>query len=457
METPSLFNRNAAFRAVRSQRLEARRLNKERKAAPQIKITAQRLPNKEFNMQARKLPPMQSSFRTEFGNQKKAVPQLATHFLAVIVWSACFFPGCSSNEPTKQKPTQSKQLAPIPHAIAWLMVQQQPDHLWRSEYYGNLKGGAAITALVLYALAHSDPQAVEPHRDALQAACDALVPEIQRRGYVSNPDGPDYPTYASAMLLVAVERLKLRLPDESRDHLTAYLLDSQIDQAEGYSTDDPDFGGWDMLGSTNGPRKTTGTNISVGATVAEALANSESPGAKTALRSYRDWLTKCQNLSTDGGFYFHATRAHDGNKAGWHDESEQAARTLPRSYGTATADGLRSLKACGVSTDDEAFQKALAWLQLHPSIDAVPGFESSSDKSWTDGLLFYYLYALSKTLDDLPPEARDSAAVPIRDHLIRQQNPDGSWQNSSSRMREDDPLIATCFALIVLSQAERVR
>ena len=407
-------------------------------------------------MQARKLPPMQNSFRTEFGDQKKAVRQLAPYFLvAAIVWSECLSLGCSSNEPTKKRPTQGKQLAPVPRAIAWLMDQQQPDFLWRSEYYGNLKGGAAITALVLYALAHSDPQAVEPHRDALQAACDALAPEIQRCGYVSNPDGPDYPTYASAMLLVAVERLKLRLPDDVCDQLTAYLVESQIDQAEGYSTDDPDFGGWDMLGSTDGPLKTTGTNISVGATVAEALANSESPGAKTALLAYRDWLTKCQNLSTDGGFYFHATRSHDGNKAGWHDESEQSARTLPRSYGTATADGLRSLKACGVSSDDEALKKAVAWLQSHPSIDAVPGFESSSDKSWTDGLMFYYLYAFAKTFDDLPPETRTSAAAQIHDHLIRQQNSDGFWQNPSSRMREDDPLIATCFALIALSIADR--
>ncbi len=400
---------------------------------------------------------MQSSFRTGFGNQKNARPRSAPYFLvAAIVWAACLFLGCSSNEPARQKPTQSKQLAPIPCAIAWLMSQQQTDHLWRSEYYGNLKGGAAITALVLYALAHADPQAVEPHRDALQAACDSLVPEIQRHGHVSNPDGPDYPTYASAMLLVAVERLKLRLPDDVCDRLTAYLIESQIDQAEGYSTNDPDFGGWDMLGSTGGPRKTSGNNISVGVIVAEALANSESPSAKTALLAYRDWLTKCQNLSTDGGFYFHATRSHDGNKAGWYDESEQSARTLPRSYGTATADGLRSLISCGVSSDDEALQKAVAWLQSHPSIDAVPGFESSPDKSWTDGLLFYYLYALAKTLDDLLPEARTSAAAQIRDHLIRQQNSDGFWQNTSSRMREDDPLIATCFALIALSASERI-
>ncbi len=451
-----MFNRNAAFRAVRSQHPDAGRLYKEWKAAPQIKITAQRLSNKVINMPTRKLPLMQVFFQSEKVIQENAHSQSAAYFLvAAIVWAVCLFLGCSSNEPTKPQSTQSKQLAPIPRAIAWLMAHQQTDHLWRSEHYGNLKSGAAITALVLYALAHADPQAVEPHRDSLQAACDALVPEIQRRGHVSNPDGPDYPTYASAMLLVAVERLKLRLPDESRDRLTAYLIESQIDQAEGYSTDDPDFGGWDMLGSTNGPRKTTGTNISVGTTVAEALANSESPGAKTALLAYRDWLAKCQNLSTDGGFYFHATRPHDGNKAGWHDESEQSARTLPRSYGTATADGLRSLKACDVSSDDEALQKAVAWLQSHPSIDAVPGFELSPDKSWTDGLLFYYLYAFAKTLDDLPPEARTSAAAQIRDHLIRQQNSDGSWQNPSSRMREDDPLIATCFALIALSHAER--
>jgi hypothetical protein len=38
--------------------------------------------------------------------------------------------------------------------------------------------------------------------------------------------------------------------------------------------------------------------------------------------------------------------------------------------------------------------------------------------------------------------------------LVRQQSPDGFWQNSHPSMREDDPLIATAFALAVLGPGQ---
>ena len=35
--------------------------------------------------------------------------------------------------------------------------------------------------------------------------------------------------------------------------------------------------------------------------------------------------------------------------------------------------------------------------------------------------------------------------------LIKLQQKDGRWQNDSAKMREDDPLIATCLAVVGLS------
>jgi hypothetical protein len=36
--------------------------------------------------------------------------------------------------------------------------------------------------------------------------------------------------------------------------------------------------------------------------------------------------------------------------------------------------------------------------------------------------------------------------------LLKDQQADGRWQNESDRMRENDPLIATAFALSTLAQ-----
>ena len=236
-------------------------------------------------------------------------------------------------------------------------------------HYGNLKEGAAVTAFAVYALSHVDTTQCDVDVEALQAACDALIAQISRHGCVANPGGKDYPTYASAMLLIAAERLHLQLAEDARNRLVDYLLTSQIDATEGYTIDEPDFGGWDMEGDSGGLRKSTGTNISVGTLVAEALTRAANERTKSALADYQNWLKRCQNLSGDGGFYFHTQLGHDGNKAGWIVDHGQTDRKKPRSYGSATADGLRSLAACNVDPNsDESRVRSAGYRCTRPSI-----------------------------------------------------------------------------------------
>ncbi len=308
-----------------------------------------------------------------------------------------------------------------------------------------------MTALVLYACSHVGASQREGFVDELQSACDALATEIERHGCVANPGGPDYPTYASAMLLVAAEKLELRLDERQRQRLLDYLVESQIDQGEGYAPDAADFGGWDLEGGSDGPRKSTGTNISVGAMVSEALALRSNDQEKAALELYRVWLGKCQSLPGDGGFFFHAQRDHDGNKAGWAADADRDDLTRPLSYGSATSDGLRGLNACGEDPQSEQFRAGVRWFRTRSVFDRVPGFESSADNSWSEGLLYYYWYALAKSMEVMPRELQPTMAAQIRRELLGRQSAEGFWQNSSPRMREDDPLIATSFAIIALA------
>jgi len=403
--------------------------------------------------------------------------------------------------------------SPLQRGADYLLAQQHDDGLWRSEYYGNLKLGAAMTAFVLYSLGHAKPYLETWPEDEVQTAFEALQPNIRKFGYVTSDSGPDYSNYGSAMYLLAAVLCDYDLPPDIERQLIEYLVRAQLDEAEGFQSDQVDYGGWDLSGWMAGRRPTTGTSISVTATVVEALAafaplpGPEGTESRKNLplhgrRSYDEvieslqlatrWLTKLQNFdaevnqssrvaqSFDGGFYFHPEREHDGNKAGWHTES----RKRPRSYGSATADGLRSLLLLQTLADlqndansqpiqplqlAQRIQLAAQWLDAHDQIDGVPGFENepasaNRKRGWAQGLIFYYLYARTKaarlrqSLPTADPSAENQSPPSrenwgdIRQELARRQRPDGSWQNPVARMREDDPLIATGLALIALSE-----
>jgi len=386
------------------------------------------------------------------------LPRFSGMGFLICATTICLLAGCQRTPERRPANVVESRAHGVSGGVTWLMGRQHPDDLWHSEYYGNLKEGAAVTALALYAISFTNPDEVAPYRKQLQAAVDKLTEQVRRQGCVANRESRDYPTYASAMFLIAVDRLKLELSPELQKKLVDYLLESQLDETEELSENDLDFGGWDMEGTSDGKRATTGTNISVGAVVAEALAKRPSEKVDTALGRFRIWLGRCHNLVGDdnslgdGGFFFHPVREHDGNKAGWVVEQGQPNRQKPRSYGTSTADGLRGLSYAGtMQSSGSAILSTSLWLSAHPQIDRVPGIDDSGEGSWSEGLLFYYWYSLAQCLDF----SNLSAIKPrLREEILRRQSADGSWQNANARMREDDPLIATSFALIALAICE---
>lgn len=338
----------------------------------------------------------------------------------------------------------------LERAVGYLLAQQTESGLWHSRHYGNLKQGAGVTALVLYALSRPGIDLDRQQQASLQRAIEALQPGIEQYGFVANPDGPDYSNYGSSMLLLAGRHDQLTLPEETRQRLVAYLVRSQLDEDEGFAPTSPDFGGWDLSGWMSGQRPTTGSNISVTRSVLEALQHfPEAPGVSTARDRARCWLQGCRDPQGEGGFSFHPRNDHDGNKAGW----EGPERRIPRSYGSATADGILAALDAGYGPDSEPVRDGLGWLIRHPQVAVVPGFEDDANgRSWREGLKYYWYQALAGLLDQLPEDQARSRAGTVLAVLTEQQQTDGSWSNPEARMREDDPLIATAFAVIALSR-----
>ena len=101
----------------------------------------------------------------------------------------------------------SEAEAAIDRGIEWLVNQQDlNDGGWHSQTYGAMRGGASMTALVLYAASHL-PKYYHS-KELWQRGLDFLIPGIRIRGFATCPDGTlDFPTYSTAMTLFATKRM----------------------------------------------------------------------------------------------------------------------------------------------------------------------------------------------------------------------------------------------------------
>ena len=299
----------------------------------------------------------------------------------------------------------------------WLLDQQSPDGGWHSRTYGLLRSGQSISGFVMASLGERAAGDA-----AWQRGLHFLAVQTNEEGAVgvANPMLPDYPNYASALAL-QVNRSPLTLN---------YLLSRQFSEADGWRESDPAFGAWGMGGDRRSPPNAGHVDLSMTRHVLEALASSGIDAVHPAMQRARIFLSRCQN--EDGGFQF-STVVLDANKAGG-----------AKSYGTATADGVISLVAAGA--DGARIEAAKAWLVSHHRPDAAPGFSGEAYRRWPQGLRFYYAAASAQAFRLLGmPRDVD------QDRLLRaERRRDGSWANPEPLVKEDDPLIATGYALAAL-------
>lgn len=321
--------------------------------------------------------------------------------------------------------------------VAWLVRQQAPDGGWYSQTYGQMRSGAANTALAVWALT----QAANLERDAHAArelGLAFLLGNLDPRGFVRAPDDScDYPAYATALTLLAIERSGGEHP--ARPRLRAYLRNELVDTARGDRQATRRQGAW---------------NLSVMRFTVEALRQTGGLDIESR-RAALAYLFACQNVDGDdaqrGGFCFVPEATDQLNKAGWLDRPGQPRRG--RSYGTTTADGLCALAALELAPSDRA-QAALGWLERQALVAAVPGFANDAEGRITSrALMYYYRAALAQVLRYYPDYKLAEGRSELIAWLSDRQRADGSWRNDCGLMKEDDPLIATCLAIVALAAA----
>lgn len=334
----------------------------------------------------------------------------------------------------------------LQRAVQYLWNQQAADGGWHSHTYGLLRSGQSLTAFVLDALLDVPAAVYSPPRTKIDAAIAFIVKNLQANGALglADPDIPDYPNYATALGVTAISKSKSANSASQLQNMAAYLRSQQFTEQNGWHPADPVYGAWGMGGERRTPPDTGHVDLSMTRHVLEALRAAGVPASDPLFDHARIFIERCQNFDpqrpedSDGGFFF-STTEFDTNKAG-HDGKHF------RSYGTTTADGILALVATGRPPSDVRITAAQRWLTTHHRDMAVPGFIGDAYQRWPRGLAFYYASASTQAFRALQIQTNSS----VNDALKRMQKADGSWVNPENLVKEDDPLIATPFAVRAL-------
>ncbi|MEW5849039.1 MAG: prenyltransferase/squalene oxidase repeat-containing protein [Myxococcota bacterium] len=359
--------------------------------------------------------------------------------------------------PTARTPTAAT-FPPVEKALTqganWLLSQQGPDGGWHSNTYAAFRDGRALTPVVLSAVLYAAP------RDARTAAAydrgvDFVASLVDDEGTLQHR--LDYPVYslAGALLVLDIPRNARHL--RQRDAIITLLRAHQLSSENGWSAEDPEAGGWGYWHEVpvKPPMATAhhellSSNLSATLFAVGALRLSGVPSDDRSLQTAQAFLLRCRN--EDGGFFLTPTNPIQ-NKAA----SDASGR--PRSYASATADGVRLMLKLGLPITDPKVQAARAWLLRHvhgagQHGDFPPEREFSREGSYfyTSWTVAHALMFLGVTHLTTPQGAQRWADVFARELMARQQ-PDGSFRNAATDLREDDPLVATSLALATLALA----
>lgn len=405
-------------------------------------------------------------------------------FVLLVLLVSCA--GGEDESPSSAPPVERLQQVrdSIDRGVAFLLSQETPGEGWPSRTYGALRDSASLTPMVaktLMFVSGSSAEAIE----ARDRAAHLLAAFVSADGeIVPGKYGLNYPVYTTSLAVLVLSRHPDPAYREARDAWRDYLLSFQLTESLGWSRDDLAYGGWgytlkplhkaqfDPHAGSLYDADLSSTLFAIGA-LRIAGANVDDPSIVRALA----YVMNCQNFAepdadgstpdwADGGFCFTPTNDLQ-NKAGvatidatsgGSSGGNSGGRTRYRSYGSMTADGVRALIRCGLPTDHPRVRAAVGWLERNFDVSSNPGDYEEMREVERDAAYYYYCWTLAHAMRLLgqseinTPNGPVNWAEALADNLLSRQNEDGTWTNSLTMMKEDDPIISTCFAVAALSR-----
>ncbi|MBA4062308.1 MAG: hypothetical protein C0501_01115 [Isosphaera sp.] len=345
--------------------------------------------------------------------------------------------------------------AALAAGVEYLLAHQADDGSWRSDRYATFKDGTALTPFAVCALQDALDAGVDNPEvpKAVRKGCDFLMQFLKAPGVDPGPDGFEYPLYTAALTLKAFSHPSAREFSSARGPWVKFLKERQLTEALGWKPDEKPYGGWGYCRVV--PRKPAAgaiapplveSNLSATAFALDALRAARELDADTA-KAAAVFVRRCQNA--DGGFHF----VYDDpvrNKAG---KAGDEPLTF-HSYGSTTADGLRALVHC--SADGS---RAVAWLAKHFRADTHPGVYVERHEPNREAVYYYYAASAARGFRDtgLSLPGGRSWAAELAGELAGRQWRDGRWENRVELVRENEPLVATCFAVSALAACDPSR
>ena len=348
--------------------------------------------------------------------------------------------------------------ASVAKAVKFLASKQSPDGAWRSDVYAPFKEGDALTPLVMTALLPLpiDDDTSEPCERGMK-----YLAELSKRTF-ENKDGLKslaYPVYTAANTTIALHQNRRAEDDAIRAKWVQALRDLQLTEATGWKPEDVEYGGWTYghesakkpeAGQVLGPLDQPNLSATTFALTALRIA-SVKPEDPTIAKA-RHFVEGCQDMvhAPPGDFIFiHGDAVR--NKAGARKNQDGSIAGF-EPYGSVMADGWRCLLACGLDRSDKRVSTTEFWLSSNYTDKSQPGSFAADREHLRNGLYFYFQCSVSRVFLETKTRSLFSSSVrvwdkPMANQLVSRQRPDGSWKNDVVDQREDDPLIATSFAL----------
>jgi squalene-hopene/tetraprenyl-beta-curcumene cyclase len=330
--------------------------------------------------------------------------------------------------------------AGISRAIRWLKTQQQPDGSFTDTAIVNDDGSVgsqgiqpALTALVVHGIAKSPLADELRNTDMMKRAVANIKKHVK-------PDGGIYrerfaTTYQTSVCLSALAAFK----DPGNAPIVAaaqrYLKSLQANEQVGVTRANLNYGGW---GYSAGAREADLSNLQFALT---SLRESGLTSDDAVWEKAAQFVARCQNIKVDGGFIYRPNES----KAGADEKGNY------RSYLSMTYAGLLSFIYCNVDKDDPRVRAAVEWIRNHYNLEEnVPIGKQG---------LYYSYHTMAKalaaygerTLVDAKGEEHNWYQE-LASTLLKKQNPEGFWTNTSSRWFETDRVLVTAYAILALSE-----
>jgi hypothetical protein len=189
----------------------------------------------------------------------------------------------------------------------------------------------------------------------------------------------------------------------------------------------------------------------------DALIDAGIPKDDPAIKRALIFVSKCQNLPGEANKAEWAKNASADDKGGfiYNPEAGKNPKSLTpegglRSTGGLGYAGLKSFLYAGVGKDDPRVKAAIDYIRRHYTVEENPGQKDSG--------LFYYYHTFAKAMDALGEDefadakgAKHDWRKELFEVLKKKQSDNGSWVNSNGAFMENQPELATAFALLSLS------